>query len=78
MLEQQLNETVSCVVVGYPNVFGVIEDVAAISEAVHQVGGLALTATTESLALGLLKSPGELGVDIAVAEGQSLGIPLSY
>ena len=78
MLEQQLNETVSCVVVGYPNVFGVIEDVAAISQAAHQVGGLAITATTESLALGLLKSPGELGADIAVAEGQSLGIPLSY
>ena len=78
ILEQQLNETVSCVVVGYPSVFGVIEDVAAISDAVHQVGGLAITATTESLALGLLKSPGELGVDIAVAEGQSLGIPLSY
>jgi glycine dehydrogenase subunit 1 len=78
MLERQLDETVSCVVVGYPNVFGVIEDVAAISEAVHQAGGLTLTATTESLALGLLKSPGELGADIAVAEGQSLGIPTSY
>ncbi len=78
ILDQQLNETVGCIVLGYPNVFGVIEDVAAISEAVHQAGGLAITATTESLALGLLKSPGELGVDIAVAEGQSLGIPLSY
>jgi glycine dehydrogenase subunit 1 len=73
-----LDKTVNCVVIGYPNFFGVIEDVARMSEAVHQVGALAITATTEAIALGLLKSPGELGVDIAVAEGQSLGIPMSY
>jgi glycine dehydrogenase subunit 1 len=73
-----LDQTVNCVVIGYPNFFGVIEDVARISEAAHQVGALAITATTEAIALGLLKSPGELGADIAVAEGQSLGIPMSY
>ncbi|HXU09939.1 MAG TPA: glycine dehydrogenase, partial [Blastocatellia bacterium] len=39
---------------------------------------LTITATPESLALGLLRSPGELGADIAVAEGQSFGIPVSY
>ena len=77
-MAQHLNETVACVVVGYPNVFGVIEDVARISEAAHNAGALAVTATTEALALGLLKSPGELGADIAVAEGQSFGIPMSY
>jgi glycine dehydrogenase subunit 1 len=69
---------VACVVVGYPNVFGIIEDVAAIADAAHQSGALAVTATTEALALGLLKSPGDLGADIAVAEGQSFGIPVSY
>ena len=66
------------VVVGYPNVFGVIEDVAAIGRAAQAVGALTLSVTPESVALGILKSPGELGADIAVAEGQSLGIPLSY
>ena len=77
-LERELDENVIGAVVGYPNVFGIVEDVAAVSQTVHQHGSLTISATTESLALGLLKSPGELGVDIAVAEGQSLGIPMSY
>jgi glycine cleavage system P protein (glycine dehydrogenase) subunit 1 len=78
VLGQWLDASVSCVVVGYPNFFGTIEDIAAISDAAHRHGVLTVTATTEAVALGLLKSPGELGADIAVAEGQSLGIPLSY
>ncbi len=78
VLERLLDERTSCVVLGYPNVLGVIEDVASISALAQQRGALTVTATTEALALGLLKSPGELGADIAVAEGQSLGIPVSY
>jgi len=77
-LESQLSDCVSCIVLGYPNVFGVIEDVASVSELAHRKGALTITATAEALALGLLKSPGELEADIAVAEGQSLGIPVSY
>ena len=77
-LAKRVDDTVSCVVVGYPNVFGVIEEVERISETTHHADALMITVTTEALALGLLKAPGELGVDIAVAEGQSFGIPLSY
>ena len=77
-LERQLGSNVACVVVGYPNVFGIIEDVATVSTVAHHAGSLVVTATTEAIALGLLKSPGELGADIAVAEGQSFGIPVSY
>lgn len=77
-LDRHLDDAVSCVVVGYPNFFGVIEDVTRIGETVHERGALLVTSTTEAVALGLLKPPGELGVDIAVAEGQSLGISLSY
>lgn len=77
-LTKQVDNTVCGVVVGYPNVFGVIEEVARISDITHQAGALSVTSTTEALALGLLKSPGELGADIAVAEGQSFGIPVSY
>jgi glycine dehydrogenase subunit 1 len=77
-LERLLDERVCCVVLAYPNVFGVIEDVARVSELARRCGALTVTTTTEALALGLLKSPGELGADIAVAEGQSFGIPMSY
>ena len=78
VLRDHLDDTLVAAVIGYPNVFGIVEDVGAVSRAVHQCGGLVISATAESLALGLLKSPGELGVHIAVAEGQSLGIPMSY
>lgn len=77
-VERQLGPNVACIVVGYPNVFGVIENVGALSEVAHRTGALLVTSTTEAIALGLLKSPGELGADIAVAEGQSFGIPVSY
>ncbi len=66
------------VVVGYPNVFGVIEDVGAVARLAHAVGALTITATPEPLALALVRSPGAAGADIAVAEGQSFGLPVSY
>jgi glycine dehydrogenase subunit 1 len=77
-LAPYLNDRLLCVVVGYPNAFGVIEPLGQIAAAVRQAGGLAISATAEPLALGLLKSPGELGVDIAVGEGQSFGMPLQF
>jgi glycine cleavage system P protein (glycine dehydrogenase) subunit 1 len=67
-----------CVVLGQPNVFGVVEDLAAFAAGVHDAGGLLVSATSEALALALLRSPGGCGVDIAVAEGQSFGLPVSY
>jgi glycine dehydrogenase subunit 1 len=67
-----------CVVVGYPNVFGVIDDLAGIGRAVHAAGGMLISATTEPLALAALRSPGAWDVDVAVAEGQSFGLPVSY
>lgn len=77
-LERQLGPHVACIVMGYPNTFGIIEEVATLSTVAHQAGSLVVTSTTEAIALGLLKAPGELGADIAVAEGQSFGIPVSY
>ena len=74
VLERMIDDRLLCVVVGYPNVFGLIEPLARIAPRVHQAGGVLITATAEALALGLLKSPGELGADIAVGEGQSFGI----
>ncbi len=77
-LTRKLGEDVAAAVLGYPNFFGVVEDLAALVNAVRACGALAITATTEPLALGILRPPGEYGVDIAVGEGQSFGMPLSY
>jgi glycine dehydrogenase subunit 1 len=74
VLEKISDDRLLCAVVGYPNVFGVIEPLAKIAEIVHRAGGLLISATAEALALGLLKSPAALGADIAVGEAQSFGI----
>lgn len=68
----------SCLVLGYPNVFGVVEDLTRAAEVAHAEECLLVSATAEALALALLKSPGASDVDIAVAEGQSLGLSLAY
>jgi glycine dehydrogenase subunit 1 len=68
----------ACVVVQTPNVFGVATDVSKIAEAAHAAGALLIVVTTEAVAYGLLKSPGAMGADIAVAEGQSIGNALNF
>ncbi|MCL1965186.1 MAG: aminomethyl-transferring glycine dehydrogenase subunit GcvPA [Firmicutes bacterium] len=60
-----------------PNCYGLIEDIASLSDAVHACRGL-MVAYAEPISLGLLKKPGGLGADIAVGDGQPLGIPLSW
>ncbi|WP_298207958.1 aminomethyl-transferring glycine dehydrogenase subunit GcvPA [Ferrimicrobium sp.] len=65
------------VIVGYPNYFGAIEDLAAARAMADRRGAL-LIVVADPVALGLLRSPGEFGADIVVGEGQSLGIPLSF
>ncbi|HUI25975.1 MAG TPA: aminomethyl-transferring glycine dehydrogenase subunit GcvPA [Candidatus Kryptonia bacterium] len=77
-LSRALDEHTAAVVVGYPNFFGVVEPLDAIVSAAHGHGALAVSATAETLALGAIKAPGTTGVDIAVGEGQSVGVPLSY
>ncbi|RAK62170.1 aminomethyl-transferring glycine dehydrogenase subunit GcvPA [Phenylobacterium kunshanense] len=73
-----IDEHTACVVVQTPNVFGVVTDVAKIAEAAHAKGALLIVVTTEAVSFGLLKSPGEMGADIAVAEGQSIGNALNF
>ena len=73
-----IDEHTACVVVQTPNVFGVVTDVTKIAEAAHAKGALLIVVTTEAVSFGLLKSPGEMGADIAVAEGQSIGNALNY
>lgn len=68
----------ACVVVQTPNVFGQVTDVSRIAEAAQTAGALMIVVTTEAVSYGLLKSPGEMGADIAVAEGQSIGNGLNF
>src|SRR4051812_42113281 len=75
---EAIDSGVACVVVQTPNVFGVVTDVTKIAEAAHAAGALLIVVTTEAVSFGLLKSPGEMGADIAVAEGQSIGNALNY
>jgi glycine dehydrogenase subunit 1 len=68
----------ACVVVQTPNVFGTVTDVSRIADAARAAGALTIVVTTEAVAFGLLKSPGEMGADIAVAEGASIGVGLNF
>ena len=68
----------SCVVVQYPDVMGRIPDLAAISQAAQASGALLIAVVTEPVALGLIEAPGNLGADIVVGEGQSLGVGLNF
>ncbi len=72
-----LDDDLAAIVVQYPNFFGGIEDVATLAEAAHGCGGLLVT-SSYPVALGMLTSPGELGADVATAEGQPLGVAQSY
>jgi glycine cleavage system P protein (glycine dehydrogenase) subunit 1 len=77
-LASSITEQTAAVVVQSPNFYGCIEDLAALADAAHAKGALLVVAITEAISLGLLRSPGECGADIVVAEGQSFGVPLSF
>jgi len=72
-----LDEKTAAVIVQNPNFFGAVDDFSDICEKVHSKGALAI-ASVYPVSLGMLKSPQEMGFDIATGEGQSLGIPLSF
>jgi glycine dehydrogenase subunit 1 len=73
-LERVVGNGAAAVVIGYPNFFGAVEDLAKIQAIASAKGALLVTATTEPYALSLLKPPGAFGVDIAVGEGQAIAI----
>ncbi len=68
----------ACVVVQTPNVFGAATDVSEIARAAQAAGALLIVVVTETVSLGLLKSPGAMGADIVVCEGQSIGNGLNF
>jgi glycine cleavage system P protein (glycine dehydrogenase) subunit 1 len=68
----------SCVVIQTPDVFGNLRDLSRIADVCHAKGVLLIAVFTEAISLGLLKSPGAMGADIVVGEGQSIGNALSF
>lgn len=73
-----IDDETACVVVQTPDVFGQLHDLRAISEAAHAKGALVIAAFTEVVSLGLIEAPGAMGADIAVGEGQSIGVGLNF
>ena len=76
-LRAALDDDVASVVVQYPNFAGTVEDLEELAGECHRTGA-ALIVIADPIALGLLQSPGALGADIVVGEGQSMGTPLHY
>jgi glycine dehydrogenase subunit 1 len=73
-----IDDQTSCVVVQYPDILGRITDLTPIAEAAQAKGALLIAVVTEPVALGAIKSPGEMGADIVVGEGQSIGVGLQF
>ena len=73
-----VDKDTSCVVVQYPDILGRISNLQAIADKAHEAGALLIAVVTEPVALGAIAAPGELGADIVVGEGQSLGVGLQF
>lgn len=76
-LGEYIDDYTACLVLAQPNFFGHLEDLEVGEHSIHDAGGLFVT-VFDPISLGVLKTPAEYKADIAVGEGQSLGIPLSF
>jgi glycine dehydrogenase subunit 1 len=77
-LAAAVDKETSCVVVQYPDILGRIDDMSSLAGACQANGALLVAVVTEPVALGLIKSPGEMGADIVVGEGQAIGVGLQF
>ncbi|MEC9345097.1 MAG: aminomethyl-transferring glycine dehydrogenase subunit GcvPA [Pseudomonadota bacterium] len=73
-----IDDQTACVVVQNPDVFGELSDLSGLAEACHAKGALLIVAVPEVVSLGAVTPPGAMGADIVTAEGQSLGVPMSF
>jgi glycine dehydrogenase subunit 1 len=73
-LEAAMRDDTAAIVVGHPNFFGAVEDLAALRALATRRGALLVTATWEPYAMSVLTPPGAAGADIAIGEGQALAI----
>lgn len=77
-IDEKLSEKTAALLVQNPNFFGCIEDLNKIKKVVHEKNSLLVVVVVEPTSLGLLKSPGSLGADIVVGEGQSFGNAMNF
>lgn len=77
-LTGQIGAETACVVVQNPGVFGQVRDLSPLAAACHENGALLIVVVTEVVSLGAIQSPGDMGADIVVAEGQSIGNPQGF
>tara|TARA_B100000953_G_scaffold274942_1_gene248103 strand:+ start:366 stop:1724 length:1359 start_codon:yes stop_codon:yes gene_type:complete len=77
-LAEQVDGDTNCVVVQYPDILGRIEDMSALAKKCAEHKALLIAVVTEPVAMGAVVSPGEMGADIVVGEGQSLGVGLQF
>ncbi|MBX3182171.1 MAG: aminomethyl-transferring glycine dehydrogenase subunit GcvPA [Polyangiaceae bacterium] len=77
-LSAAIDDATAAVIVGYPSFFGALTDLRPLAERAHERDALLISATSEPYALGVAESPGALGVDIAVGEGQALAVPPQF
>jgi glycine dehydrogenase subunit 1 len=76
-LHEMLSDDIAAFVLQTPNFFGLIEEIDSICNIIHENKSL-MIACCDPISLGIMKPPGDLGVDIVVGEGQSLGNHLSF
>ena len=74
----EIDDSTSCVIVQNPDFFGNLRDLRPIAAAAHSKGALLIAVFTEAVSLGAIRSPGEMGADIVVGEGQSIGNSLNF
>lgn len=76
-LKNLVDKETACVYIQHPNYYGYLEEAEAIGEAVHEAGAKYIMGVNP-ISLGVLKTPKEYGADVAVGEGQPLGLPLAF
>ena len=76
-LGQMLGADTACLLLAQPNYYGVLEDAEALGAACHAAGAK-FVMNCNPISLGLLKTPAACGADVAVGEGQPLGMPLAW
>ncbi|RCL87681.1 aminomethyl-transferring glycine dehydrogenase subunit GcvPA [Hyphomonas sp.] len=77
-LANAVDDQTACVIGQSPNIFGTVTDLSKTADAAHEKGALLVSVFTEAVSLGLITPPGEMGADIAVGEGQSIGNGLNF